>query len=63
MGYTLRPLLATVLIIFTGAVEMIQLLVAGRHARVSDFMLDGLASIVGLITAFLVAEIRARTPV
>jgi len=63
VGYTLRPLLAAVLVIFSGAVEMIQLLVPGRHARVGDFMVDALASIVGLITVFLVAEIRALTRV
>ena len=63
VGYTLRPLLAAVLVIFSGVVEMIQLLVPGRHARVGDFMVDALASIVGLITVFLVAEIRALTRV
>ena len=63
VGYTLRPLVAAVLVIFSGAVEMIQLLVPGRHARVGDFMVDALASIVGLITVFLVAKISALTRV
>lgn len=62
VGYSLtRSLLATVLVIFSGAVEIVQLFVPGRHARLSDFIVDAVASIVGLITVSLIAQIRAHT--
>jgi VanZ family protein len=37
------------LVIFTGAVEITQLFVPGRHARLSDFIIDALAICVGLL--------------
>jgi VanZ family protein len=61
LAYELMPVLfVTVLIIFSGAVELTQLFVPGRHARVSDFIVDAAASIVGLITVSLVAQMRER---
>jgi VanZ family protein len=61
VGYSLTPLLATRLVIFCGAVEILQLLIPGRHARLSDFIVDGLASVIGLLTVLLVMQIRNRT--
>jgi VanZ family protein len=61
LGYSLTPLLATVLVIFSGAVEILQLFIPGRHARLSDFIVDGLASVIGLITVSLVTQMRNRT--
>ena len=61
LGYALTPLLASVLVIFSGAVEILQLFVPGRHARLTDFIVDALASLIGLLTVLLVAHVRNRT--
>ena len=40
-GYSRRPnLLIVYLVIFAGAIELTQTLVPGRHARLSDFIVD-----------------------
>jgi VanZ family protein len=52
-GYSL---LAMLLVLFSGAVEITQLFVPGRHARVSDFIVDALAMCCGLLTAWLVGR-------
>jgi VanZ family protein len=57
LGYELKlGLLATLLMFFLGAVEFAQLFVPGRHARLSDFIVDALATIVGAMTVSLVAQ-------
>ena len=61
LGYILTPWLATVLVIFSGAVEITQMFIPGRHARVSDFIIDAVASVVGLITVSLTAQMRDPT--
>jgi VanZ family protein len=60
-GYSSTPLLATALVIFSGAVEILQLFIPGRHARSSDFIVDALASVIGLITVSLMTQMRDRT--
>jgi VanZ family protein len=60
LGYSLTPLLATSLVVFAGAVEVLQLFIPGRHARLSDFVVDALASVIGLITVLLVTQMRNR---
>jgi len=60
LGYELKPaLLATRLVFFSGAVEIAQLFVPGRHARLSDFIVDGLAITVGVMALPLVAPGRS----
>ncbi|MGC2079363.1 MAG: VanZ family protein, partial [Xanthobacteraceae bacterium] len=49
-------LLATLLVFFSGAVEFAQLFVPGRHARLSDFIVDAFATIVGAMTVSLVGQ-------
>jgi hypothetical protein len=61
LGYSLTPLLATLLIVFAGAVEILQLFIPGRHARLSDFIVDALASVIGLMTVLLVTQMRNRS--
>ncbi len=61
LAYTLTPVLAIALVVFSGAVEMLQLFIPGRHARLSDFIIDALASIVGLVTVLLITQMRRRT--
>src|SRR5262249_1325022 len=57
LGYELKlGLIATLLVFFSGAVEFAQLFVPGRHARLSDFIVDALATIVGAMTVSVVAQ-------
>jgi VanZ family protein len=67
LGYVGRLRLLTVavtMVIFAGAIEIAQFLVAGRHARVSDFIVDASAVCIGLFAASFVSmrmiELGAR---
>jgi VanZ family protein len=52
LGYSRRFFaVAVALVIFTGAIEIAQIAVPGRHARLSDFMVDALVVCIGLVTA------------
>jgi VanZ family protein len=47
VGYIRRPGLVMIsLMIFAGAIELAQIVVPGRHARLSDFIVDALAACV-----------------
>ena len=50
---------AIALATFAAFVEVVQLFAPGRHARLSDFAIDALAAIIGLIVAGLLGLIRA----
>ena len=55
LGYDRKhSLLALLLVLFSFWVEVLQLFVPGRHARLSDFVVDALAACVGLLMASLV---------
>jgi VanZ family protein len=41
------------LVTFAGAIELMQLIVPGRHARLSDFAIDAIASCVGIFIGWL----------
>jgi VanZ family protein len=59
LGYRDRHhLLAVLLVIFSGSIEIAQLFVPGRHARLSDFIIDAIAACIGLIIASLSAPTR-----
>jgi VanZ family protein len=45
------------MVAFSAAVELVQLFVPGRHARVSDFVIDAAAICFGLIMAWLARSI------
>src|SRR6516225_9235479 len=52
LGYKRRhDLIAILLIMFSGSIEIAQLFVQGRHARLSDFIIDAVAACIGLVTA------------
>ena len=52
-GYPGRPFrIAVALVIFSGTVELLQQWVPGRHARLSDFLVDGTAAEFGTLLAF-----------
>ena len=59
LGYERKQgLLAILLLIFTASVEIVQLFVPGRHARLSDFIVDAGAVVTGLIVVILLRRIR-----
>jgi VanZ family protein len=61
MGYKRRhDLLAALLVLFSAAVEIAQLFVPGRHARLTDFVIDAVAACIGLVMSWLLSLARAR---
>ena len=56
IGYGPRYLIAIALVIFAGAIEVAQLFVPGRHARLSDFIVDALAACIGFLVSYLVVR-------
>ena len=51
-GYERSPnALATILVAFCALIEIVQLFVPGRHARLLDFVIDALATCFGLAVA------------
>jgi VanZ family protein len=60
LGYPRRFLLLPVaLLAFTGAIEVAQMMVPGRHARLSDFLTDAAASCVGIGLSFVLVKLMA----
>ena len=58
-GYPDRPLRTHVAFVtFAGAIELAQLFVPGRHARISDFVIDGAAACAGILVARFAAGLR-----
>lgn len=54
LAYSRRYLLLLpLLVIFAGSIEILQLMVHGRHARLSDFVVDALAASVGCLMPLL----------
>jgi VanZ family protein len=59
-GYAKKRLRSMVLlVVFSGVVEILQLLAPGRHARLTDFVLDALAVCAGVITPLLAEQMVA----
>lgn len=50
----------TAALVFTGAVELIQTLAPGRHARWSDFVVDSLGVLAGLALAAVMRRVATR---
>jgi len=46
MGYSDRKFTIVWLLFFAGALELAQLTVPGRHARINDFIVDGIALVI-----------------
>ncbi len=60
LGYEARRgLLAIQLVIFAGAVEIAQLFVPGRHARLSDFLVDAVGICAGSIAGSMAKQVCA----
>ena len=61
LGYPNRAQLQmSVLIVFSGVIELAQLYAPGRHARVIDFVVDALAACAGVAVAATLLRLRAR---
>jgi VanZ family protein len=59
VGYCRRPnFVMVMLVIFSGAIELAQIVVPSRHARLSDFIIDAAAAIFGVAIAFFAATQR-----
>lgn len=59
LGYDRRHgSLAILLVLFSGAVEVAQLFVPGRHARLSDFIIDAASITVGVMMVSLADRIH-----
>jgi VanZ family protein len=50
------------LVIFAGLVEISQFLVPGRHPRLSDFIVDSGAALIGAALILLVRQLGIRIP-
>ena len=62
LGYPRRIwLLPLALLAFSGAIELAQMMVPGRHARLSDFLTDAAASCVGLGLSFVLIKLTSST--
>ena len=56
LGYSRRLFLVTLsLVFFSGAIELAQLLVPGRHARPMDFVVDAVAMCIGAVMGAVIA--------
>jgi VanZ family protein len=53
-GHLIPRLVAAIL--FAGGLEVLQMLVPGRHARLIDFVLDALGACTGIVFAFALAR-------
>lgn len=56
-----RRLAAMLSVPLIGALELLQLIAPGRHARLADFVVDALAAIAGFAIAAAVDLLAART--
>jgi VanZ like protein len=62
LGYRCRiSLLLIALTAFAGAVELAQAMVPGRHARLSDFLIDAAASFVGIGLSSVLVKLTTFT--
>ena len=62
LGYPNRMQLHVAgLVVFAALVELAQIYAPGRHARVSDFVVDALAACAGVALTAAFARLRART--
>jgi VanZ family protein len=64
LGFSTRrhDVLAIFLVIFSGSIEIAQLFVPGRHARLTDFIIDAVSACIGLVTASLLSIVRPAAP-
>ena len=57
-----RPLTAAIAVVMIGVLELLQLWVPGRHARLEDFVVDAVAACVGFAMAAAFDWMTMRQP-
>lgn len=58
LGYRSRHLLhAVALVMFAGSIELLQFTATGRHARTLDFIIDAIASCVGVLIGWVTLKV------
>ena len=61
LGYHLGHLYQMIgMVVFAGAIELAQYSVAGRHARMSDFIVDATSACIGVIVGWLAHKTISR---
>jgi VanZ family protein len=61
IGYPRRErILCIAAVFFSAALEISQLMIPGRHARLSDFLVDAFGACVGIVAASLLRSIRVQ---
>lgn len=64
VGYSRKPyLVMAMLVVFAGAIELAQIVVPSRHARLSDFIVDALAACVGAAISSILTSRTIEQPV
>ena len=59
IGYPAKErLLLAALIVFSGSIELAQMLAYGRHGRWSDFAVDAVAACLGILIVLVVTKVR-----
>jgi VanZ family protein len=56
LGYGARYLILIELVIFAGAIELAQFTARGRHARLSDFIVDAFAACLGFLASYVMVR-------
>ena len=63
VGYPQRELVLSIgAVLFCAGIEAVQLFVPGRHARLSDFLVDAAAAVAGIFVAQFVIGMLEITP-
>ena len=63
IGYPRRHFRQSIgLVIFSGLIEIMQLWVPGRHARLSDFIVDASAACIGVATSCVTERLVSTRP-
>jgi VanZ family protein len=57
-----RRLAAGLSVVLIGILELLQLFVPGRHARLEDFVVDALAALAGFAIVFLITRLTQKNP-
>jgi VanZ family protein len=58
LGYQLRlSVMCAAAVVFSACLELVQLAIPGRHARVSDFVIDSLAVCIGIAISWTVRQL------
>jgi VanZ family protein len=47
-------------VIFCGSIELAQLIIPGRHARLNDFFVDAIAVCIGIFAGSMLSRMRRR---